>query len=137
LIVTTELSAEEITPEVLSLARRLMNHPGILKTEAQVQAQVQRAASRPKPTVHVCPYCQAQGVPIQVGELQFTRRRDDCCQQAIFDAARVALYCCTNPKNPEDASLQQARFYAVLKAQLMDPQLQRELATHEYLRAGG
>ena len=130
---TPELSAEEITPEVLRLARRLMNHPNILKTEAEVQAQ--RAASKPKTTVHVCPYCRAQGVPIQVGELQFTRRRDDCCQQAIFDAARVALYASTDPSNPKDAALQQARFYLVLKPQLTDKALSRELATHEVLCA--
>ncbi|GAA3995349.1 hypothetical protein GCM10022631_01960 [Deinococcus rubellus] len=128
---------DQPSPEVMSLARRLMDHPNALKgihnTEARVQEQ--REAARTK-TVHVCPYCGTEGVPIRVGEYQFTRRRDDCCQQAIFDAAKVALYYSTDENNPEDASLQQARFFAVLKAQLTDLNLRRELATHEYRRAG-
>ena len=137
--VTPELSAEEITPEVLRLARRLMSQPGILATEARMREQ--RAASRAKATVHVCPYCQTKGVPIQVGEYQFTRRRDDCCQQALFDAARTALYVSTASSTSKDVSLQQARlqqarFYAVLKAQITDKALSRELATHELLCTG-
>lgn len=129
---------DQPSPEVMSLARRLMDHPNALKgirnTEARMQEQ--REAARAK-TVHVCPYCAAAGVPIRVAGHEYTRRRDDCCQQAIFEAAKVALYYSTDEKNPEDASLQQARFYAVLKVQLTDPALTRELATYEFLRAGG
>ena len=136
------MTTDEPTPEVLLLAKQLMGHPNAVKsmanTEARVRAQRETARLR---TQHHCPYCGTAGVPINVpakveglDDWAYSRRRDDCCQQAIFEAASIALNYSTDPKNPEDASLEQAQYFAVLKVQLTNVALRRELETLEYIR---
>lgn len=141
-VVPAQVNAAEVTPEVLSLARMISAHPTAaraLQASIARQQAVRAAAQRPTPTVS-CPHCDAPGIvyltlPGRDGPQEFRRKPSDCCQDALRDAAELALHYALNPNNDPTERVENADLYAALKASITDPALLRELDTHELLLA--
>ncbi|MCD0175871.1 hypothetical protein IHN32_07930, partial [Deinococcus sp. 14RED07] len=84
--------------------------------------------------------CDAPGIvyltlPSPDGPREFRRKPSDCCQEALRDAAELALHYALNPNNDPTERVENADLYAALKASITDPALLRELDTHEVLLA--
>ena len=141
-VVPAQVNAAEVTPEVLSLARMISAHPTAaraLQASIARQQAARAAAQRPTPTVS-CPHCDAPGIvyltlPGRDGPQEFRRKPSDCCQDALRDAAELALHYALNPNNDPTERVENADLYAALKASITDPALLRELDTHELLLA--
>ena len=141
-VVPAQVNAAEVTPEVLSLARMISAHPTAaraLQASIARQQAVRAAAQRPTPTVS-CPHCDAPGIvyltlPGRDGPQEFRRKPSDCCQDALRDAAELALHYALNPTTDPTERVENADLYAALKASITDPALLRELDTHELLLA--
>ncbi|GGS38104.1 hypothetical protein [Deinococcus knuensis] len=141
-VTAAPVTAGEVTPEVLSLARLISAHPNAaraLQASIARQQAARAAAQRPTPTLS-CPHCGAPGIvyltlPGQDGPREFRHKPSDCCQDALRDAAELALHYALNPNNDPTERVENADLYAALKASITDPALLRELDTHEVLLA--
>jgi hypothetical protein len=125
-------------PKTLSLAELLIDRP---RARATLQHSIERqkeqadAAGTRRPVIHAnCPHCNAEGVvylTLPTGE--FRRRRADCCQPAIRDAALAALHAGMNPNSNDVSAREELKRYAVLRSAIKQPALLRELDTHQLL----
>ena len=127
-------------PKAVSLAELLTDRP---KARATLQHSINRqkeqaqAAGAKRPVIHAnCPHCKAEGVvylTLPTGE--FRRRRADCCQPALRDAALAALHAGMNPNSNVASSDEELKRYATLRSAIKQPALLRELDTHQMLLA--
>lgn len=137
---TPQVTAAEVDGQVLSLARLLSAHPSARRAlEASIERRqaAQAQATRSAPTLD-CPHCSAPGIvyltlPTKAGVRQFSRRPMDCCQPALRDAAEHALHYALNPNNDPAERIEHADRYAALKESITEPDLLRELDTHELI----
>ncbi|MGY2892510.1 hypothetical protein [Deinococcus sp. UYEF24] len=122
------------TPEVMNLAQLLTRSPRAQAVLQQsIERQSQKAEIRQRVVHANCPYCKSEGVvylTLSTGE--FRRRRADCCQLALRDAAEAALHAGMNPNSNEETSAEELTRYMTLKSAIHTPALIRELETHEF-----
>ncbi|GGR11562.1 hypothetical protein [Deinococcus ruber] len=127
---------DELSPEVLTLAQLLAVNPKSAKAlrDSIERQQAQRGETRARLFEASCPHCAAPGIlylTLATGE--FRRRRKDCCQPALRDAAEAALHNALAPFGTPEDQVEASIAYMTYRSQLTDPELIRELDTHERL----
>lgn len=130
------------------LARLLEKYPRMaqaLEGSLARQQEVRQAKAEQGPGLRVvasdCPHCGAEGVKyMTLGKgaqaRDYYRRREDCCQPAILDAALGALHYGMNPHGVIEEQVEAERNYKRLRALITEPALKAELAEHERYLAG-
>lgn len=116
-----------------TMAQLLADHPAAARAlNASIERQATRKQQAHRPAAHVCPHCGSDGaVYLTLGEREYRRRRADCCQSALRDAALNALRYAMNPKGEPNERLENADLYAALKATITAPELLEELDAQE------
>ena len=130
------MNDDQSTPEVMTLARLLTVNPKSARAlQMSIEKQQHQRAEVQRRVINAsCPYCQTEGlVYLTLPTGEFRRRRADCCQPALRDAAESALHGAMNPNSPGESRLEAADRYAALKGAITDRKLLRELETHELL----
>lgn len=128
----TEAHVQE---EAATLAQLLIDSPRARATLTQsIERQRQRSEAQRRVIHADCPYCGSEGIVyLTLPTGVFRRRRADCCQPALRDAALAALHAGLNPTSNEESAAEERGRYVVLRFAITDPTLLRELDTHELL----
>jgi len=128
----TEAHVQE---EAATLAQLLINSP---RARAALHQSIERQQQRSEVQRRVinadCPHCGSEGVIfLTLATGVFRRRRADCCQPALRDAALAALHAGMNPTSNEESADEEMDRYVVLRLGITDPALLRELDTERLL----
>lgn len=128
----TEARTQE---EAATLAQLLIDNPRARATLTQsIERQRQRSEAQRRVINADCPHCGSEGIVyLTLPTGVFRRRRADCCQQALRDAALAALHAGLNPTSNEESADEEMDRYVVLRLGITDPALLRELDTERLL----
>ena len=123
-----------MTQEAETLWDSLKRHPlaaQVLARSAE-RRETERARQAPDPEAAAqCPHCGKSGVVVTVAGHAYHRRREDCCQTAVFEMAECALRYSANPSADPDEAAEQAVRYVDLKARVTAPDLLTRLLLQE------
>ncbi|AFZ67010.1 hypothetical protein [Deinococcus peraridilitoris] len=118
-----------MTQEAESVWDVLRRHP--VAAQALATSLQHREVKKPRPVSPAqqaeCPHCRAEGVTVTIREHTYTRRREDCCQMALYEAAESALRYSSNPSSDPDERVEAALRYVEIKERVRLPSLLTKL----------
>jgi len=125
----------QVREEAESLAQLLISSP---RTRAALNQSAERQRQQSEVKRRIinadCPRCGSEGVIfLTLPTGVFRRRRADCCQPALRDAALAALHAGMNPTSNEESADEEMDHYVVLRLGITDPALLREPDTERLL----